>query len=146
DPGQGPAQPGRLHHRPARRRAPAAPPGAGSEAPLRGPRPPARGAATHRPSARDLHARAEPPRRAAPPAGAPRRGRLRHAAPDRRRRAQRAGGARVARRGDREADGAARVITLRQATKTFGAGTTVVRAVDGVSFTCPPGAFWALMG
>jgi putative ABC transport system ATP-binding protein len=38
------------------------------------------------------------------------------------------------------------VITLRQATKTFGAGTTVVRAVDGVSFTCPPGAFWALMG
>jgi putative ABC transport system ATP-binding protein len=38
------------------------------------------------------------------------------------------------------------VITLRQATKTFGAGATVVRAVDAVSFTCPPGAFWALMG
>ena len=38
------------------------------------------------------------------------------------------------------------MITLRQATKTFGAGATVVRAVDGVSFTCPPGAFWALMG
>jgi len=38
------------------------------------------------------------------------------------------------------------VITLRQATKTFGAGATVVRAVDGVSFICPAGAFWALMG
>ncbi len=38
------------------------------------------------------------------------------------------------------------MITLRQASKTFGTGATAVRAVDGVSFTCPPGAFWALMG
>jgi putative ABC transport system ATP-binding protein len=38
------------------------------------------------------------------------------------------------------------VITLRQVTKTFGEGATAVRAIDGVSFTCPPGAFWALMG
>jgi putative ABC transport system ATP-binding protein len=38
------------------------------------------------------------------------------------------------------------VIALRHVTKTFGAGATAVRAVDGVSFTCPPGAFWALMG
>jgi putative ABC transport system ATP-binding protein len=38
------------------------------------------------------------------------------------------------------------VITLRQVTKTFGSGTTAVRAVDSLSFTCPAGAFWALMG
>jgi len=38
------------------------------------------------------------------------------------------------------------VIALRQVTKTFGSGTTAVRAVDSLSFTCPAGAFWALMG
>jgi putative ABC transport system ATP-binding protein len=38
------------------------------------------------------------------------------------------------------------VIALRQVTKTFGTGATAVRAVDSLSFTCPPGAFWALMG
>jgi putative ABC transport system ATP-binding protein len=38
------------------------------------------------------------------------------------------------------------VIALRQVTKTFGTGATAVRAVDSLSFICPPGAFWALMG
>jgi putative ABC transport system ATP-binding protein len=38
------------------------------------------------------------------------------------------------------------VIALRQVTKTFGTGATAVRAVDSLSFACPPGAFWALMG
>jgi putative ABC transport system ATP-binding protein len=38
------------------------------------------------------------------------------------------------------------VIALRQVTKTFGTGATAVRAVDSLSFACPPGAFWALTG
>src|SRR4029450_8022444 len=50
---------------------------------------------------------------------------------------------------DPEAGGAVRekrVIALRQVTKTFGTGATAVRAVDSLSFACPPGAFWALTG
>jgi putative ABC transport system ATP-binding protein len=38
------------------------------------------------------------------------------------------------------------VIEFRNVTKVFGTGDTTVRAVAGLSFTCPPGAFWALMG
>lgn len=38
------------------------------------------------------------------------------------------------------------MIALRQVTKTFGTGATAVRAVDSLSFACPPGAFWALTG
>lgn len=38
------------------------------------------------------------------------------------------------------------MIEFRNVTKIFGTGDTTVRAVAGLSFTCPPGAFWALMG
>ncbi len=38
------------------------------------------------------------------------------------------------------------MIALHHATKLFGTGPAAVRAVDGLSFTCPRGAFWALMG
>jgi putative ABC transport system ATP-binding protein len=38
------------------------------------------------------------------------------------------------------------VIEFRNVTKIFGSGDTTVRAVAGLSFKCPSGAFWALMG
>ncbi len=38
------------------------------------------------------------------------------------------------------------MIELQHVVKTFGRGATSVRAVDDLSFYCPPGAFWALMG
>lgn len=38
------------------------------------------------------------------------------------------------------------MIELRGVTKRFGDGATSVRAVDGLSFVCPRGSFWALMG
>jgi putative ABC transport system ATP-binding protein len=38
------------------------------------------------------------------------------------------------------------MVEFRGVTKTFGTGETAVRAVDGLSFVCPNGAFWALMG
>ena len=78
------------------------------------------------------------------------RGRLRHPAPHRRRGAQRAGRARLARRGHAEAAGAVRagdMIEFRQRHQGLRQRrATAVRAVDDLSFTCPPGAFWALMG
>ena len=38
------------------------------------------------------------------------------------------------------------MIEFRDVTKVFGCGPAAVRAVDNLSFTCPRGAFWALMG
>ena len=38
------------------------------------------------------------------------------------------------------------MIQFRNVTKTFGTGDTGVRAVNDLSFTCPQGAFWAIMG
>ncbi len=38
------------------------------------------------------------------------------------------------------------MIELRQVTKVFGSGETAVRAVDDLSFACPPAGFWALTG
>jgi putative ABC transport system ATP-binding protein len=38
------------------------------------------------------------------------------------------------------------MIEFRGVSKTFGSGGTCVRAVDHLSFTCPHGAFWAIMG
>ncbi len=38
------------------------------------------------------------------------------------------------------------MIEFREVTKVFGAASTSVRAVDGLSFSCPQGAFWAVMG
>jgi putative ABC transport system ATP-binding protein len=38
------------------------------------------------------------------------------------------------------------VIEFRNVTKVFGSGETEVRAISGLSFQLPPGAFWALMG
>jgi putative ABC transport system ATP-binding protein len=38
------------------------------------------------------------------------------------------------------------MIELRGVTKVFGSEETSVRAVDDLSFTCPRGAFWAIMG
>ncbi len=38
------------------------------------------------------------------------------------------------------------MIEFRKVTKVFGRGETSVRAVDDLSFVCPSGAFWALMG
>ncbi|HLK10674.1 MAG TPA: ABC transporter ATP-binding protein [Candidatus Binatia bacterium] len=38
------------------------------------------------------------------------------------------------------------MIEFRQVTKVFGRGDTVVRAVAGLSFVCPRGAFWTIMG
>jgi putative ABC transport system ATP-binding protein len=38
------------------------------------------------------------------------------------------------------------VIEFRDVTKSFGSGETTVRAVNDLSFTCPSGAFWTLMG
>src|SRR5439155_8730617 len=38
------------------------------------------------------------------------------------------------------------MIEFRKVTKVFGSGQTSVRAVNDVSFRCPRGAFWALMG
>jgi ABC-type lipoprotein export system ATPase subunit len=38
------------------------------------------------------------------------------------------------------------VIELQGVGKVFGSGATAVRAVDGLSFRIPKGAFWALMG
>lgn len=38
------------------------------------------------------------------------------------------------------------MIEFKDVTKTFGSAETTVRAVNDLSFTCPPGAFWALMG
>lgn len=38
------------------------------------------------------------------------------------------------------------MIELRNVTKEFGAGETKVRAVHDITVSCPPGAFWALMG
>src|SRR5262245_24501178 len=38
------------------------------------------------------------------------------------------------------------MVEFRGVTKTFGTGETAVRAVDDLSFICPNGAFWALMG
>jgi putative ABC transport system ATP-binding protein len=38
------------------------------------------------------------------------------------------------------------MIEFEAVTKVFGAGSTAVRAVDDLSFSCPRGAFWALMG
>ena len=38
------------------------------------------------------------------------------------------------------------MIEFRNVTKIFGAGETTVRAVNDLSFACPRGAFWAIMG
>ena len=38
------------------------------------------------------------------------------------------------------------MIELDRVTKIFGTGDTAVRAVSDLSFTCPRGAFWAIMG
>jgi putative ABC transport system ATP-binding protein len=38
------------------------------------------------------------------------------------------------------------MVEFRGVCKTFGTGETAVRAVDDLSFVCPDGAFWALMG
>src|SRR5262245_52310464 len=38
------------------------------------------------------------------------------------------------------------MIEFRQVSKVFGSGETAVRAVDDLSFHCPPGGFWALTG
>jgi len=38
------------------------------------------------------------------------------------------------------------VIEFKDVTKTFGSAEITVRAVNDLSFTCPSGAFWALMG
>jgi len=38
------------------------------------------------------------------------------------------------------------VIQFRNVTKVFGSGEASVRAVNDLSFTCPQGAFWAIMG
>ncbi len=38
------------------------------------------------------------------------------------------------------------MIEFRAVTKVFGSGETCVRAIDNLSFTCPRGAFWAVMG
>ncbi len=38
------------------------------------------------------------------------------------------------------------MIEFRDVTKVFGSGETRVLAVDGLSFTIPRGAFWALIG
>jgi len=38
------------------------------------------------------------------------------------------------------------VIQFRNVTKVFGQGEAAVRAVNDLSFTCPQGAFWAIMG
>jgi len=38
------------------------------------------------------------------------------------------------------------MIQFRNVTKTFGTGEATVRAVNDLSFTCPQGAFWAIMG
>jgi len=37
-------------------------------------------------------------------------------------------------------------IELRGVTKIFGSGDTAVRALDDLSFVCPPAAFWTIMG
>src|SRR5262249_59374251 len=92
---------------------------------------------------------AEPARSLSPAARAQLGRLLRDPAPHRRGRAQRARGARLARRGHAEAAGALRcrdMIEFRQVSKVFGSGETAVRAVDDLSFHCPPGGFWALTG
>ena len=38
------------------------------------------------------------------------------------------------------------MIELRHVVKAFGSGETAVRAVNDLSFVCPPGSFWAMMG
>jgi putative ABC transport system ATP-binding protein len=38
------------------------------------------------------------------------------------------------------------VIEFRNVTKVFGSGEAAVRAVNELSFSCPRGAFWAIMG
>ena len=38
------------------------------------------------------------------------------------------------------------MIQFRNVTKVFGSGEAAVRAVNDLSFTCPQGAFWAIMG
>jgi putative ABC transport system ATP-binding protein len=38
------------------------------------------------------------------------------------------------------------MIEFRRVTKTFGSDDTAVNAVDELSFTCPQGAFWSIMG
>jgi putative ABC transport system ATP-binding protein len=38
------------------------------------------------------------------------------------------------------------MIEFETVSKVFGAGSTTVRAVDDLSFSCPRGAFWAVMG
>lgn len=38
------------------------------------------------------------------------------------------------------------MIELRAVTKVFGTGATAVRALNDLSFTCPRGAFWSIMG
>lgn len=38
------------------------------------------------------------------------------------------------------------MIELDKVTKVFGSGDTAVRAVNNLSFSCPRGAFWAIMG
>ena len=38
------------------------------------------------------------------------------------------------------------MIEFRNVTKTFGSGEAAVRAVNDLSFVCPGGAFWAIMG
>ena len=38
------------------------------------------------------------------------------------------------------------MIELRHVVKAFGSGETAVRAVNDLSFVCPQGAFWAMMG
>src|SRR5438128_6551785 len=38
------------------------------------------------------------------------------------------------------------MIELRHVVKAFGSGETAVRAVNDLSFTCPQGAFWSIMG
>jgi putative ABC transport system ATP-binding protein len=38
------------------------------------------------------------------------------------------------------------MIELRHVSKVFGAGETAVRAIDDLSFVCPQGAFWSVMG
>ncbi|MGH3428177.1 MAG: ABC transporter ATP-binding protein, partial [Mycobacteriales bacterium] len=38
------------------------------------------------------------------------------------------------------------MIEFRGVTKVFGTGETAVRALNDLSFTCPRGAFWSIMG
>jgi putative ABC transport system ATP-binding protein len=38
------------------------------------------------------------------------------------------------------------MIELRSVVKVFGTGETAVRALNDLSFTCPRGAFWSIMG